>query len=104
MFDELIIRELIGWAIAALIVAALIGTLRRSRLRSILIWVWALAPILVVGPAVAVGSGWDSSGSLPFMLIIGLVVGVPWNVLVLLSYNLARRFREVRAGLYGDTC
>lgn len=102
VFDELAMRDLIGWAIAAVIVAGLIGMLRTSRLRSVLICVWAVAPFLIAGPTVAVSSGRDSSGSLPFMLTIGLAVGVPWNVLVLLSYNLVRRFREVKVGLYGD--
>jgi hypothetical protein len=69
LFDELVLSDLIPWGIAAVIVSGGLGLLRPSRLRSFMIWIWSLLPLLL-----------------------------SWAALTTLSYNLVRRSREIQAG------
>jgi hypothetical protein len=95
VFDELVLTDLIPWAVAAVTVAAALGSLRRSRLRMLLIWIWSLLPLLLVASVPVVSRSFDGW---PFLILLLIALLLPWATLTILSYNLVRRFREIQAG------
>lgn len=102
MFDEILLSDLVPWAVAAVVVAAALGCLRRSRLRSGLIWTWSLIPIgfvALIALIALVASDGDMASGLSFLAILLVAMLLPWAGLVLLSYNLVRRFREIHLGV-----
>lgn len=89
MFDHLYLRDLIPWAIAAVVVASGLALFPASVLRTRLIWAWSLFPLLIVAAGFLLFPGaW-------FLLLFLLVVMlVPWVALTLLGYNLVMLFRN----------
>jgi hypothetical protein len=73
----------------------MIGMLRRSRLRSALIWVWVSVP---VGWVLMVEFMIDST-SVEGVLEHLILTLIPWAGIVVLSYNVVRRFREIHLGI-----
>lgn len=90
------VTPLFFWAaVTASVVAAALGLLRRSRLRSALIWIWVLVPV-----------GWVlmvefmTETTLVEVVLVHLILTlIPWAGIVVLSYNLVRRFREIHLGI-----
>jgi len=91
------VTPLFIWAAAtAAVVAAALGFLPRSRLRSALIWAWVSVP---VGLVLLVGFMTDFTPvEVPVELLIATLI--PWAGIVVLSYNLVRRFREIHLGIH----
>jgi purine-cytosine permease-like protein len=95
MWEEDVTPLFIWAAVTASVVAATLGMLRRSRLRSALIWIWVSVP---VGWVLMVEFMIDSTqveGVLEHLIL----TLVPWAGIVVLSYNLVRRLREIHLGV-----
>jgi hypothetical protein len=90
------VTPLFFWvAVTASVVAAALGLLRRSRLRSALIWIWVSVPV-----------GWVlivalmTHTTLVEVVLEHLILTlISWAGIVVLSYNLVRRFREIHLGI-----
>ncbi|WP_426263960.1 hypothetical protein [Sphingomonas sp. PWP1-2] len=99
MFDELIAQEVWHLALLAVVGGAAIGLLPRSRVRSILIWIWALTPLTVAVGALGVTEAGQLGSSLSFVGIFVLASLLPWAGLSLLPYHLVRRLRQRQFGV-----
>jgi len=44
----------------------------------------------------------DLAGSIVFVLLIGVLLKLPWLFIALLGFNITRRLREMKHGLYGN--
>lgn len=80
-------------AIIASVVAGALGFLPRSHLRSILIWAWVLVPLIF---SLVYARSFDELG---FSIAFAVILIIPWAGIVVLSYNLVRRFREIHLGI-----
>lgn len=95
MWEEDVTPLFIWAAVTASVVAATLGMLRRSRLRSALIWIWVSVPVgWVLMVEFMIGST-QVEGVLEHLIL----TLVPWAGIVVLSYNLVRRFREIHLGI-----
>ena len=91
MWEEDVTPLFIWAAVTASVVAAALGLLRRSRLRSALIWTWVSVP---VGWVLMVVFMTDFT-SVEVVLEHLMLMLIPWAGIVVLSYNVVRRFREI---------
>jgi len=76
-----------------------IGLLPRSRVRSVLIWIWALTPLTVAVGALGVTEAGQLGSSLSFVGFLVLASLLPWAGLSLLPYHLVRRLRQRQFGV-----
>ena len=101
MFDDLWLSDLLPWGIGAVIVAAAMGFLPKSRLRFWLATLWTLLPALLCFAALLISVAEDPgawSAALGFYGVFALITLPPWAALAGLSFNLVRRLREISIG------
>lgn len=93
MWEDLSIRSVIVWLVAPALVAGALGLLRRSRLRTGLIYALGVLPLLLIA---LIGLLIDGAAASLFLLLMLWVVWVPYCCVVALSYNFVRHFRDRR--------
>ncbi|MDQ1159466.1 putative membrane protein YfhO [Sphingomonas sp. SORGH_AS 950] len=103
MWDELPISTLVGLAAAAVTVGIGLGFLTKSKARTTLVVVWTALPFLLSLAAnvftVLDTRVFDAATFFGFTAVFGLLLTPPWALLILLPFNLVRRWREIEAGI-----
>ena len=98
MWDDTSLQTLGAWALAGVAVAVGLGFLRRSKVRTALITIWAGLPVIIVCWAIVATAfdtgGADWAGSFGFAAVFIMFLLPPWALLTLFPYNLVSRMRE----------
>jgi hypothetical protein len=104
MFDDAIAGNLWTIAVVAVVVGAGLAGLPRSRLRTVLIWSWCLAPAILavcVMAALILQSDYHAAFYATYFPLL-LTIALPlWSGLALILYEIIRRWCEMRNEING---
>ncbi|WP_132833428.1 MULTISPECIES: hypothetical protein [unclassified Sphingomonas] len=104
MSDDAIAGNLWTINVVAVAVGAGLAGFPRSRFRSVLIWSWCLAPVILavcVMAALILQSDYNAAFYATYFPLL-LTIALPlWSGLVLTPYEIIRRWREMRNEING---